>query len=195
MDFLHPPTPRRPPIDVFYDAVGDRLEPPSPEMLLARHQHLWRERGIQRAGLTLVGAGITILLCGWTFILIKSGKPWQMADPVLALQVYLALGLMALLTLVFVLTGWGLQALHPRSHAWGAVVCLLLLPVIPYGTIVAGYFLYCLSGEQAAQLFLPEYAEVRRATPHLSQQYWLRLWYGVGVAPLLGCAMFDSFVE
>ena len=77
----------------------------------------------------------------------------------------------------------------------GLLVVLLLL-VVPYGTIVAGYFLYCLSGGEAATLFTPEYATIRRATPELAADYWLRLWYGVGAAlPLMGCAMFDSFLK
>src|SRR5690606_22031357 len=143
-----------------------------------------------------VGSAATVLLFGGAMILFKSGEPWQMADRAAARQVYWALGLLALLSLVLGFTGWGLQRFHPRSHAWGAIISVLLLPVIPYGTIVAGYFLYCLSGEQAAALFTPEYAAIRRATRELTPDYWLRIWYGVGVAlPLMGCAMFDSFVK
>lgn len=64
-------------------------------------------------------------------------------------------------------TGWGLRLLNPSVRPIAIALGVLSLLSVPIGTVIGAYALATLLPKRGQALFSPEYAQVRRLTPHM----------------------------
>lgn len=98
--------------------------------------------------LALVSVGVFVAL-GITFAN-ESGNPNQAGVGILGafftLIFYGVLGLICVLPLA--LASWKMLKRRPRARMWGIIAAIVLLPIVPLGTMLGIYGLWLFFGEQ-----------------------------------------------
>jgi hypothetical protein len=94
------------------------------------------------------------------------------------------IGLIELLILIVVLfvsvlqivSAFGLRRLAPWARTTSSVVAALGLLAVPIGTLISLYFLYLLLSKKATMIFSEEYQDVLQATPHIKYKTSIVVW-------------------
>jgi hypothetical protein len=153
--------PRPAPGDNPYQAPAARLEDLAytSDAEAVRRAHIRRETSLRSVGI-LYWLGAALMLFAGAAIMIGSAQDDAGMAASLGL-VYLLLG--AGLGIV----GWGYRELLPWVRWPGGIFSTLGLLAIPFGTIIHAYILYLMFSPQGSRVFAPDYADIRRQTPHV----------------------------
>ncbi len=125
-----------------------------------RKEHIGRESTIITLGYIFVYSGFA--LAGTTAL----GKAVFKLDSLPigpALWIFISLAYFAALTIV----GYGLTNLKSWVPIPAAIVAILSLYNVPFGTIVGAYMLWLVFSKKGRVIFSPEYAAIVAATPHI----------------------------
>jgi hypothetical protein len=168
-----------------YEAPAARVDDPAATGVEAlRTAHLRHEARLRSVG-TLYWLGATAIVVSIGVSLATSGargpEGWSTVVVVM-IAALLAVGV-----------GWGFWSLSAWVRWPGTALSVLGLLAIPIGPIIHGYILYLIWCAKGRRVLAPDYAQVRRQTPHLRFRRtagdWVALVVIVGV-PLALLAMF-----
>ena len=155
--------PRPAPEDNPYQAPAARLEDLSysSDAEAIRQAHIRRETSLRSIGI-LYWLGAIMMILGGVAMMVATVTEQAGQGVALAFgAIYLLLGL------GFGFVGWGYRELHPWVRWPGGLVSTLGLLAFPFGTIIHGYILYLMFSPQGSRVFAPDYADIRRQTPHV----------------------------
>ena len=143
-----------------YAPPASRIEivPPS-EAEALRRVHLQREACAKGLGFVFFGIGIALLMA--TALLSLSRLSTTPAPYIV--HVVAALGLAALSFRIAV----GFRRLDGEMRLWLAPLAILLLPLIPFGTAVAGWMFHQFLSRKASAIFQDDYRSVISQTPDM----------------------------
>jgi hypothetical protein len=169
-----------------YQAPSARVEDPVETGVDAeRTAHLRHEARLRMVGILYwLGAAVMVVIFG-SVLVVESVTPdaagWAMP------------GTLTVIALLAAVVGWGYWSLSPWVRWPGTVFSVLGLLAIPIGPIVHGYFLYLMWCAKGRRVLAPDYAEVRRRTPHLRYRRTVGDW--IALAILIGLpVLFGLFV-
>jgi hypothetical protein len=148
----------------------DPYQPPvarleiAPDVEADRTMHLGHERQLQSVGsVHWLGAGLMVFLA-----LLTLGIGTQFATGRLDVDVVAALAAELALGVLLAALGRGYRALVRWVRWPGTAVCGLgLVFAFPIGMILSLWILWLVWCPKGRRVFAPDYAEVRRRTPHL----------------------------
>ncbi len=160
---------------------------------LVRRQYLNHEASVRSVGfLFLIGGGFGCLFA--VVYLIPAFSIFFVAEAAEALAVFALFCVIAIplgaLSVFYIWTEIKLRQLNPVSRIPAIVLSAIGLLAIPIGTLISAYFLWLVASEKGAFVLSEEYAEVRRATPHIKYKTSIVVWILLGVLVLLlgiGC--------
>ncbi|MEM8734340.1 MAG: hypothetical protein AAGG44_08970 [Planctomycetota bacterium] len=108
----------------------------------------------------LVGlSGVVLAFSG-----LKETRTGTQIDPVVVF-VLAAMGLG--LSILMLVTGIAIRQLKPWARIVATVFSAIGLLLVGMGTLVNGYFLWLLHSEKGNFIFTPQYAQIRKRTPHI----------------------------
>lgn len=161
------PTPSEEPVNPYAPTTEIPLEPVASELSepeAIRKKYISHEMSIRSIGsLYIIGGLFTLLGFGDIFL---SRAPIQYS-------VVIKLGAWA--TFLFVVAT-GLTLLRLWARWLGLASSVLLLAIIPIGTIVGVYSIIVLSSPKSTFVFSPTYAAIRAKTPHVKYKTPTYLW-------------------
>lgn len=164
-----------------YQAPAARIEDPVATGVDAeRIAHLRHEARLRSVGI--------LYWLGAAVMLVVIGAP--LADTTPDGFGWVLLGASLLVALLAVVVGWGYWSLAAWVRWPATALSALGMLAIPVGPLVHGYILYLLWCAKGRRVLAPDYADVRRQTPHLKFRRtvgdWIALAIIVGVPVLLG---------
>lgn len=158
-----------------------------------RRQYLNHEASIRSVGLLFIIFGI--LGCvGAAFYLLPAIAIFFVAEPLEALAVVAIVCAFAIpigaLSAFQLWTGVKLRQLKPVARIPAIVLSAIGLLAIPIGTLISAYFLWLVASDKGGYVLSEQYADIRRATPHIKYKTSLIVWILLGLVLLLlvvGC--------
>ena len=168
-----------------YEAPAARVDDPVVTGADAeRTAHLRHEARLRSVGvLYWLGAAAVVVMIGVSLA----------TAPTVQTEGWGIVGVLVGTAVLAAVVGWGFWSLSPWVRWPGTALSALGLLAIPIGPIIHGYFLYLLWCAKGRRVLAPDYAQVRRQTPHLRYRRtigdWVALVVIVGV-PLALLAMF-----
>lgn len=167
-------------------------ETPS-EAEVVRRQYLNHEASVQSMGLLFIlggafGCVLAVIYGGGTFMAITQAEgELLLAGVAIAGVVFLLVGGLSAWQLW---TGWKLRQLDGVARLSAIIISAIGLLGFPIGTLIIAYFLYLAASSKGEYVLSKEYAEVRRATPHIRYKTSIVVWILLGLVLFLlgvGC--------
>lgn len=150
-----------------------------------RRRLLKHEASIRSMGtLFYFGSVIWGLLAMAMIIAGLAGPPQAAADDPPA-GLFLGIGVVAVALSAFQFwVARGLRKCDPRVRIPAIVLSAITLLNFPIGTMIGGYFLYLLGGQNGEQILSTEYQQVVAATPHIKHKTSIVVWILLGLLVL-----------
>ena len=138
-----------------------------------REEHTGKERSLRGAG-TLQLAGGTILFLSGVLSMFADFKPNGAED--LPEGIKLIGAIIAALGFLSALVGWGIRRLKSWSRLPFILLNLFGLLGFPVGTIISGYCLYLILGENGKYLLSTEYGKIVERTQGVKAKTSILVW-------------------
>ncbi len=168
----------------YASPMADIGPPPLTPVELTRKRYLNHEVSVQSIGsLYYLGAFGTALMTLGMFGVVASGGVANIVGGIVTSLIF------GVLTVFFILLGWGLQKLNPRVRIPVAILAGIGMLYIPIGTIINAYILYLVVSKKGRFVFSDEYKEVIRQTPHIRYRSWLAIVFLVLLLLILAAAV------
>ncbi len=150
-----------------YAAPQSQVLQNTPQEEAIRKQHINTEATIKSAGCLFILGAFVLLAMGasLTAAMFSSARP----DANRAM-----ISVFGVVALVFALgqgfTAYGLRRLKSWARIPAIIFCCIGLLGFPLGTLINGYILVKICGDQAKFIMTPEYARIIAATPHVKRK-------------------------
>jgi hypothetical protein len=98
-------------------------------------------------------------------------------------------GLLALAAIVGLVVNWGVRSFAPWAKAPLTILCILGLPILPFGTAFAGVILGVVYSRQMPRILSVEYQALVQANPHKSDRISVMSWIAIVLLVILAISL------